>query len=80
MVNDDEPTVTYDVKIRQPSPSQQQPQRKCRQTSPSQQKSNYLGNKRHLPNKNPNAKPTYDLAAARLVKRIGKLCFKFKKN
>ena len=38
MVNDDEPIVTYDVKIRQPSPSQQQPQRKYRQTSPSQQK------------------------------------------
>ena len=38
MVNDDEPTVTYDVKIRQASPSQQQPQRKDRQTSPSQQK------------------------------------------
>ena len=39
MVNDDEPTtVTYDVKIRQASPSQQQPQRKDRQTSPRQQK------------------------------------------
>ena len=38
MVNDDEPTVTYDVKIRQASPSQQQPQRKDRQTSPPQQK------------------------------------------
>ena len=37
MVNDDEPTVTYDVKIRQASPSQQQPQRKDRQTSPPQQ-------------------------------------------
>ena len=39
MVNDDdEPTVTCDVKIRQASPSQQQPQQKERQTSPSQQK------------------------------------------